>query len=550
MRPQVGRATRVKKLQPRAPQQVLRQDQIESDEYDSLQGQYKVETGVEKSEESEIHLQAALAGTGGDKETEEIPAPPAQESTGFDYDSLYPPKHENPASYIRFSQTVEECTGCQYNMTTEDDTYLKSYNQKKSAGSQLSEDGFEKIMEVFEDAALMQSPFAAVDQTLISFEMMKSDLGERLPSSFLAVAKDVYEYWKTRRQESANRPLQPTLKFETQPDHDDGDPYVCFRRREARLTRKTRARDVQSTDKLKKLRRELETAKELIDMASHREILKRNMLKTERSIYEQRRKVKESKVRLGIKGDDEDLINQAPRKRKAPAEYGQVRGQQVSTQHIRLPARPDGRPLDADLETLADVQARKENLAQKELEAFAQKHRQWNEKFIDVTNEPLSPVNGLGAELAFRPATAQYQLMTPPSSVASESGEHVSPSKMKPDTSQFRSGPPLEESEPPAQPAYRRRYGRLNRLWIDRRGMSTSAKETDEIVSDRWKYDQDDEDEPPVYEMDPYSTTALRFRSTIPPFIPFRTLPQDSQRPSSTSPGTVRKTAVPQAAPT
>lgn len=52
MRPQVGRTTRVKKLQPRALQPVLRQDQIESEEYDSLQGQYKVETGVEKSEES------------------------------------------------------------------------------------------------------------------------------------------------------------------------------------------------------------------------------------------------------------------------------------------------------------------------------------------------------------------------------------------------------------------------------------------------------------------------------------------------------------------
>jgi enhancer of polycomb-like protein len=32
-------------------QQVLREDQIESAEYNSLQNQYNVETGVEKSEE-------------------------------------------------------------------------------------------------------------------------------------------------------------------------------------------------------------------------------------------------------------------------------------------------------------------------------------------------------------------------------------------------------------------------------------------------------------------------------------------------------------------
>jgi len=33
-------------------QQILREDQIDSAEYDSLQGQYKVETGVEKAEEN------------------------------------------------------------------------------------------------------------------------------------------------------------------------------------------------------------------------------------------------------------------------------------------------------------------------------------------------------------------------------------------------------------------------------------------------------------------------------------------------------------------
>jgi enhancer of polycomb-like protein len=43
---------RIKKLSRSAGQQILREDQIDSTEYDSLQDQYKVETGVEKSEES------------------------------------------------------------------------------------------------------------------------------------------------------------------------------------------------------------------------------------------------------------------------------------------------------------------------------------------------------------------------------------------------------------------------------------------------------------------------------------------------------------------
>jgi enhancer of polycomb-like protein len=53
MRPQPnGRIVRIKKLSRSAGQQILREDQIDSTEYDSLQDQYKVETGVEKSEES------------------------------------------------------------------------------------------------------------------------------------------------------------------------------------------------------------------------------------------------------------------------------------------------------------------------------------------------------------------------------------------------------------------------------------------------------------------------------------------------------------------
>ena len=52
MRPQQsGRIVRQRKLAKSTLQQVLREDQIESADYDSLQGQYNVETGVEKSEE-------------------------------------------------------------------------------------------------------------------------------------------------------------------------------------------------------------------------------------------------------------------------------------------------------------------------------------------------------------------------------------------------------------------------------------------------------------------------------------------------------------------
>jgi enhancer of polycomb-like protein len=47
-----ARVVRQRKLNKSTLQQVLREDEIESAEYDSLQNQYHVETGVERSEEN------------------------------------------------------------------------------------------------------------------------------------------------------------------------------------------------------------------------------------------------------------------------------------------------------------------------------------------------------------------------------------------------------------------------------------------------------------------------------------------------------------------
>jgi enhancer of polycomb-like protein len=175
------------------------------------------------------------------------------------------------------------------------------------------------------------------------------------------------------------------------------------------------------------------------------------------------------------------------------------------------------------------VIAQKENLLRAEIEDKAEQHRKWNINHIDLTREPLSPVSGQGPDTGFRPATAQYQyLMTPPSSVTSESFDHPSPSQEAPEPVVARYNSPLEEEEARhGQPAYRRRIGRGGRLWIDRRGMS-SSQALDSITSDRWKYDQDDDDEQPVYEVDPWETKALKFRASIP--FPPHLLPQRSRQ--------------------
>lgn len=413
-------------------------------------------------------------------------------------------------------------------MTSDDDIFLKSYNQKRSSPAQCSEDEFEKIMDVFESAADRQPPFAAVENAIITYDVMESTLKQELDEKVQAFTKDIYEYWKTRRQISGNRPLQPTLKFELHQDSDDGDPYVCFRRRDVRQTRKTRARDIQSTEKLRKLRKELEDARQLVAMAHQRELGKRELIALDRQIFEQRARVKEVRHRLGIKVDDEDLINQKVRfsitravwaeeanccalQKKKPSDVPQMATRQPGIQ-IRT-VRPDGRPIDADLTLLSDVLAQKENLLQMEIDQKIHQHQRWNQNHVDLTREPLSPVRGQGRDSSFRTATAQY-LLTPPASVSSES-DHSSPTQLKDDVV-FRFASPSEDVEPSRQPAYRRRIGRLGRLWIDRRGLPSPAKEIDDITIDRWKYDQDDDNHQPIYEVDPYDTKAIKFRSTIP----------------------------------
>lgn len=465
--------------------------------------------------------------------------PPPQESE-INYDELYPSNFSLSSNFIRFSQTVEECIGCLYDMTEEDDEFLKQYNQKKPQGSQLSEDDFELIMEVFEDTASISTPFASVDKTVVAYEHMVSGLGHLGQEKLMPFAKDIYAHWKEQR-EAKDGSLHPTLKFETHPDTDEQDPYVCFRRREVRQTRKTRQRDVQSADKLKRLRRELEEGRQLILLSHERELLKREILLSDRLIFDNRATLKDTKVRLGIKTDDDDLyttkvcpcplscslsmfwklIVQQPLKRKAP---DMSVAQRTSGTQLRMPVRPDGRTADTDLMLLADKLAEKENEMLHTIKAKVDAHRHWKSTHVDTTRNPLAPAQGKNVELSFRPAKAQY-LITPPAS-ASDSMEEPTPMELdKPEPApmfHFR-GASQDVHGSGTQPSFRRRIGRLNRLWIDRRGLASPAKEVDDTFgdSDRWKFDEDDSDgEQPVYEINPYDTQALRFRSLIPLFAP------------------------------
>jgi hypothetical protein len=270
--------------------------------------------------EQEHHLQAVISAAqaavqGGGKVAQLfIPTPDAVASK-LQYEDLYPQQFTQPATYIRFSSTVEDTIGCLYCMTNDDVAYLKSYNQKKGKTVQCSEDEFEEVMNFFEETSHTKQPFAAVDNTpVLSYEDLEAEFDETISDHARRFAKDIYNHWKNQRLIHGNRPLIPSLKFETNLETDDSDPYVCFRRREVRQIRKTRGRDAQVTEKLKKLRKELEEARFLMAQVKRRELLIRDQLAMDKQIFEQRSAVKEIKRKLSIKGDDEELlINQKVR---------------------------------------------------------------------------------------------------------------------------------------------------------------------------------------------------------------------------------------------
>ena len=260
----------------------------------------------------EYHLQQAIKAAAGVKAKDAyIPTPPTIASN-VQYDVLYPRRFQQPATYIRSSSTVEDCAGTPYCMDEDDDIALKQINAHlPKSVPECTEDLFEEVITFFEETAQNKQPFAAVDSPpVLPLDELQEQFDETISPEIRTYTKYVYEHWHARRSAAGNRGLSPRLKFETGQDTDDADPYVCFRRRELRQIRKTRNRDAQSAEKLRKMRKELEDARQLLAMIKQREMIRKEVINIDRTLFQQRSEVKETKRKLAIKGDDEDLVNQ------------------------------------------------------------------------------------------------------------------------------------------------------------------------------------------------------------------------------------------------
>lgn len=134
------------------------------------------------------------------------------------------------------------------------------------------------------------------------------------------ILETVYGHWKTRRGERNGDTIFPQLRYEDKLKNEI-DPYVCFRRREQKPVRKTRRTDQQSLERLRKLRTEMESARNLLEMVLRREKIRKEGLVLEHAVFEKRCKLREFQRQLGIK-EDEDLMPVSKKKRKTSLESG------------------------------------------------------------------------------------------------------------------------------------------------------------------------------------------------------------------------------------
>ena len=163
---------------------------------------HAVETGVDKNEEEEVHLQQvinaaqkALLGSQKEEKTSDmyIPTPDASRIWPEAHKYYKDQKFKQPETYIKFSATVEDTVGVQYNMDEIDEkfyreTLCKYYPKKKNKSEEnnrkCTELEFETICDKLEKTIEARQPFLSMDPTnILSYEELSSYIVDQFKSA-------------------------------------------------------------------------------------------------------------------------------------------------------------------------------------------------------------------------------------------------------------------------------------------------------------------------------------------------------------------------------
>lgn len=185
---------RTRKIDYRKQLGVLRHGDVDLDELRPALQQPAAQ-GVEKDEQSELHLVAALQlNTSSTRAV--IPTP--HSSSSKEYDTLYTADYARPSKLVCWSALVEDVIGCDYNAGPEDQQWLTSQS--------LSIADFERMVFLLErvgDEKDVGAPPTLAEAREFAIEA---------PVCADPVFDLVYRYWRDRRYQTLRERLKPTLK--------------------------------------------------------------------------------------------------------------------------------------------------------------------------------------------------------------------------------------------------------------------------------------------------------------------------------------------------
>ncbi|GBE89019.1 Enhancer of polycomb-like protein [Sparassis crispa] len=469
------------------------------------------------------------------------PAIPTPDSTGLvdNYEELYhSDRWKDPHSYVKSSDTVEEAcsfaltNGFIYYMDERDKEWLDKNNEEargegtsaqgalsaagtrsgrsaKAKGKEpevaqpvvMTEDEFELVMALFEKVTHEKTeflhhgleqggpfpPFSDYQETFgspltpVMFALFAVPDWIPPPAQLFRFARVVYPYWRERRSERRGHRIIPTVNL----DETDtlNESYICFRRREIKAIRKTRAQQTTYSDKMTRLQGELNTSVELAKNVLRREHLKRETAIQGHSVWDKRLSLVDLKRKYSSLGgkEDEELLHDRERVPKKP---------KIDTPRLpfKLRTRDNG---DSASPVVAEPaikpkerQAAIRSQIEQGLAKIKEKDRQW-EDLVDNPYQP-APVSLASRMYKIISATRALSLSTP-----------TTDSSERPSTTSARAG--------------RLRFGRGGRIYLDRRIVrarsehhrescegsedddDTDAQSPARKVRGRWKFDADDD---------------------------------------------------------
>ena len=182
----------------------------------------------------------------------------------------------------------------------------------------------------------------ALSKDFVILELLRFPHFNPFPTQVLCYARIIYPYWRERRQERDGHRVIPAVNVSAsssfvghrthlglvQLDESDtkNESYICFRRREIKAIRKTRASQTSFSDRMVRLQNELAMALDIIRLIQQREILKQDSHQHASNLWNKRQTladVKRAHPSLGTKEDDELFLDKErpPKKPRVETRY-------------------------------------------------------------------------------------------------------------------------------------------------------------------------------------------------------------------------------------